>query len=521
MINALIKFIVIKSPLIFLLKFLHKYTRNVKINIGGFMDNLYFDYDSNKTRFENDFKDCSDFLLREAVICGEKGFFCVMDGLVDSLMLSQMIMNPILKRELEFKDNIELFNTIKLKVVNSVEMKEATTFDDCYYFLMSGFCVFILDKSNKALVFGIQGWSKRNVDAPENESNVKGAKECFIESINDNKALLRKRLKTHHLKFKQIKLGSSASTPVVIAYVDDRADKSLVQDVEHRLKAANFNTVIDYGELVPFVDTDIRSFFSCVGETERPDKAVSKLLEGRVLIMVEGSPFVIFLPYLFSDNFQSVDDYDQPPFYSGFIRALKYFSFIVSIFLPGLYVAIGTFHQELMPTSLLYTIASEEINTPFSLMNEAIIILILYEIMREAGLRLPVSIGHAVSIIGGIVIGETSVNAGLIGAPMLVVIATTAISSYVVYSLYESVSVLRFLFIIVGGLTGLYGIILGASVIFINICALNPFGVPHSSPISPLNHRSVGDIFYRESWLKLSKRKVRVNKLRGTDIDRV
>lgn len=489
-------------------------------NLENPMDNLFTDYELNKKKFEDDFKDCSDFLLREAVVCGVKGFFCVMDGLIDSLQLSQMIMEPILGRELEFETKQELLDTIRLKVVNSLEMKEATTFEDCYYFLMSGFCVFILDGNNKALVFGIQGWSKRSVDEPSNESNVRGAKECFIEALNDNKALLRKRLKTPHLKFKQIKIGSAASTPVVIGYIDDRADPELVKGVEQRLKSANLNTLLDYGELVPFLDTDIKSFFSCVSNTERPDVAVSKLLEGRVLVMVEGTPFVIFVPSLFSDNFQSVDDYDNPPFYAGFIRILKYFSFVLSIFLPGLYVAIGTFHQELMPTSLLFTIASEEINTPFSLMTEALMILVLYEIMREAGLRLPKTIGHAISIIGGIIIGETTVTAGLIGAPMLVIIATTAISSYVVYPLYESVSVLRFLFILVGGLTGMYGIILGAGVLFINICSVNPYGVPLSSPISPLDKHSLGDIFYRESWKKLSQRKVRISELRGANIDK-
>lgn len=499
--------------------FLYKKSTFVKIIYGDYMTDLYCDYDSNKKKFEDDFKDCSDFLLREAVVCGERCFFCVMDGLIDSLQLSQMVVSPILRRKLDFRDNTDLFNQLKLKVVHSAELNEAKTFEDCYYFLMSGFCVFILEGCNKSMVFGIQGWARRSIDEPSSENNVKGAKECFIEALNDNKALLRKRIKTHHLKFKQLKLGSAADTPVVIAYIDDRADGRLVSEVENRLNNANFNTIADYGELVPFVDTDIKSFFSCVGNTERPDVAASKLLEGRVLIMIEGTPFVIFLPYLFSDSFQSVDDYDNPPFYSGFIRVLKYFSFILSVFLPGLYVAIGTFHQELIPTNLLLTIASEEITTPFSLMTEAIMLLVLYEIMREAGLRLPQAIGHAVSIIGGIVIGETTVNAGIIGAPMLVVIALTAISSYVVYPLYESVSVLRFLFIIVGGLTGMYGIILGAGVIFINICSLNPFGVPMSSPISPLDKHSLGDIFYRETWLKLSKRKVRVSNLRGADID--
>ena len=337
--------------------------------------------------------------------------------------------------------------------------------------------------------------------------------------LNTNKALLRKRLKTPHLKLKQIKLATSAPLACVIAYIDNRADKELVSSISEKLQSSNLNTLTDFGTLVPFIDTNVNSMFSDVFSTERPDIVVSKLLEGRVAILVEGSPIALYVPSLFSDNFQTPDDYDTPPFYSVFIRLLRYFSFVLSIFLPGVYVAIGTFHQELIPTSMLFTIAKEEITTPYSLMTEALMLLILYEIMREAGLRLPKAVGHAVSIIGGIVIGETTVSAGLIGAPMLVIIALTAISSYVVSSLYESVSVLRFVFILIGGLTGMYGIILGGAVLCVNICAVNPYGVPYSSPISPLDKNSLDDLFYRRSWLKLSKRKVRINNLRGAFVD--
>jgi spore germination protein KA len=227
----------------------------------------------------------------------------------------------------------------------------------------------------------------------------------------------------------------------------------------------------------------------------------------------------MYTPYLFSDNFSSLDDYDNPTFYSSFIRLLKYFSFILSLFLPGIYVAIGTFHQEVIPTTLLYVVAASESTTPFPLVVEAIFIHILYEIMREAGLRLPKTIGHAVSIIGAIVIGEATVSAGLIGAPMLVVVAVTAIASYVVYPLYESVAVLRIVFIVIGGTMGIYGIMLGAGMLFVNICALNAYGVPYSAPLSPLTKNSIGDTILRESWLKLSKRKVRVSELEGSAID--
>ncbi len=483
------------------------------------MNYLFNEIDLNKNKFKADFKDCSDFLLREVKVNGEKAFFCVMDGLVDSLQLSQMVTGPILSSELDFDNPSEHYDLIKECVVGSVEMNEAQTFDDCYYFLMSGFAVFYLDRCGKALAFGIQGWTKRNTDEPSNEAMVKGAKECFIEALNDNKALLRKRLKTTHLKLKQIKLGNAAQTPVVIAYIDDRAEPELVKEIEKKLKDANLNTVLDYGSLQSFIESDIKSFFSSVGNTERPDVFASKLLEGRVGVMVEGTPFAMYTPYLFSDSFSALDDYDNPPFYASFMRILKYLSFIISLLLPGLYVAVGTFHQELIPTTLLYVVATSEATTPFPLMLEGIMIHILYEIMREAGLRLPQAIGHAVSIIGAIVIGEATVTAGIIGAPMLVVVAVTAISSYVVYPLYESVAILRIMFIIIGGLTGIYGIMLASGILFVNICSINPYGVPYSAPLSPLSKKSLGDTLYRQSWKKLARRKVRVSDLEGSTVD--
>ena len=297
--------------------------------------------------------------------------------------------------------------------------------------------------------------------------------------------------------------------------MDDRAEKQLVKEIEQRLKKVKLNTVLDYGCLSPFIDSDVASFFSAVGNTERPDTFASKLLEGRVGVMVEGTPFAMYTPYLFTDNFSSLDDYDNPPFYSSFMRVLRYLSFIISLFLPGLYVAVGTFHQEAIPTNLLYIVAVSEATTPFHLMQEAIMIHLLYEIMREAGLRLPKTIGHAVSIIGAIVIGEATVTAGIIGAPMLVVVAVTAMSSYVVYQLYESVAILRIIFILVGGVSGIYGLMICAGVLFVNACAINPYGVPYSAPISPLTKSSIGDTIFRLGWKNLAHRRVRILDLKG------
>ena len=435
------------------------------------MQYLSVKLDVNRNVLRADFADCSDFLMRDITVGSLRAAVCVMDGLIDTLQLAKTVTAPLMAMRALSDEPAMCFEQLKTSVIAASEMNEADTFDDCYFYLMSGFAVVLLDGCSRALAVGVQGWNRRTTEDPTTEANVRGAKECFVETLNDNKALLRKRLKTPHLKLKQLKLGTQIPTPVVLAYLDDIADERLVQSVEKRLSSSRLRAVQDYGSLAPYLNVGVKSPFSRTGNTERPDVFASKLLEGRIGVMTEGTPFALYTPYLFTDNFSAPDDYDNPPFYAAFIRLLKYGAFLVSVLLPALYIAVGTFHREVIPTAMLYIIASSEAATPFSLMEEAILIHLLYEIMREGGLRLPKSIGHAVSIIGAIVIGEAMVSAGIIGEPMLVVVALTALASYVVYPLYETVAVIRLVLIAAAGLTGIYGLTLAAAVLLMNICA--------------------------------------------------
>ena len=311
---------------------------------------IYSSVIDNKNKLEADFLDCSDFLLRECKVNGTDCIVCVLDGMVDSLQLSHMIMNPILNYSGDEKTNAELFETLKLSVVNSLELSEVTTFEDVHFFLSSGFAVVFIDGVSKCLSLGIQGFSRRQTDEPPTEAAVKGAKECFTETLNDNKAIIRRRIKTPNLKLKQLKIGEETKTSVIIAYISGVADETLISDVEKRITEAPIKNLQDFGELSSFLDSEINSYFSAVGNTERPDTLCSKLLEGRVAVMMDGSPFAVYVPYLFTDSFSTVDDYDDLPFYATLNRLLKYFAFIMSIALPGFYVATGTFHQELIPT---------------------------------------------------------------------------------------------------------------------------------------------------------------------------
>lgn len=252
--------------------------------------------------------------------------------------------------------------------------------------------------------------------------------------------------------------------------------------------------------------------------TERPDTLCAKVAEGRVGLLVDGTPYALIVPYLFAENFQSLDDYSHRPYFATFIRWLKYAAFALSILLPGLYVAVGSFHPELLPATILTSLVVSEETTPFPLMFEALAVFFIYEIVREAGLRMPQAVGHAVSIVGALVIGDAAVSAGIIGAPMVIVVAVTAISSFVVPSLYEPVTVLRFAFILIGGLSGVFGVVLALCAVIVNLCAVNPLGVPATSPATPFSLYPMRDVLFRWGWRTLAREDLRVQDLAGSDI---
>lgn len=479
------------------------------------------DLATNLANVKKDFGGSQDIKIREMIISGRKAAVLLCDGMVNSMQLAQLVMNPIMRSEVKTKNAFEHYCTIRDSVTNSVEQSEVQTVEDVELYMMSGFAVFLLDGVASAIVMGIQGWAKRSVDEPGSEAMAKGSKEGFIESLNDNVALVRKRLKTPDLKFEMMKLGKDAKTNITVAYMATKADERIVKEVKKRLEAIPADAVIDFGCIQPYLDTNRLSVFTAVGTTERPDTFCGKLMEGRVGVMIDGTPHALTVPFLFTENFQSLDDYDNRPYFATFIRVLKYLAFVLSMLVPGFYVAVGTFHQELFPSMFLYDVAAAEQRTPFNLLTEALLIHFLYEIMREAGLRLPKTIGHAVSIIGAIVIGDATVSAGLIGAPMLIVVAVTAISSYVVYSLYEPIAVLRFFFIIVGGTMGLYGIMVFVAVLMVNMASISPYGVPFTSPLSPFDPHSAEDTVWRAGWKKLYRHPFKIQDLRGADIDKI
>lgn len=457
----------------------------------------------------------ADLVTRPVTAGGVSLCFVMIEGLSALSKLDEAVVRPLSLRE--FSSGWEVFSFLEDTAIVG-DVQDVYEFDKLIRLITSGFVAILIQGVPTAIVMGAQSYAYRSVSQPESEVNEKGSRESFTEPIKVNMSLVRRRMKSGEVCFEMTEVGTESKTSACIIYSPRAVNGRLLEEVRRRLQEVDLKLVLDVGYLQPFLEGKPLSLFSEVGHTERPDTLCAKIQEGRVAVLLDGTPHALILPYLFVENFQSFDDYSNRPYFATFIRLLKYFSFFVSVLLPGIYVAVATFHPAALPHALLFNIATAEETTPFPLIIEAFVIHLIYEIMREAGLRLPRPVGHAVSIVGALVIGDAAVTAGIIGAPMVMVVALTAISSFVVPSLYEPGVVLRFAFIFLGGLTGLYGISLVMAVLLVNLCKLNNLGVPFTSPVTPLTLRAMGDVFVRVGWKRLGRGE-RLQDLRGSDLD--
>lgn len=477
------------------------------------------DMTENLINLREKYKNSSDFLVRQIKINDTGISFLMVEGMINIATMSKIMIQPLLNEKFsEHAGKDEIYNFIEERSVLAVDMKDIFSYEEVFQFIMSGFVVILIDGLAKGIVFGMQGFNFRSISEPASEINERGSREGFTEPLRINMTMVRRRIKSPLLKFELLNVGKISKTDICLMYMTDRVSNKLLREIRHKLSQINLDIVLTSGYIQPFLEGHPWSLFSDVGTTERPDVLAAKINEGRIAIVVDGTPYALIVPYLFTENFQSLDDYSHRAYYASFFRVIKYLSFAATILLPSLYVAIGTFHPELLPHALLFNIAAAEEITPFPIAIEALIIHLLYEIMREAGLRLPRPIGHAVSIVGALVIGDAAVSAGLIGAPMVLIVAMTAISSFVVPSLYEPVSILRFVFIIVAGTLGLYGVTLLCMMILTNICSLSNFGSLYMSPISPFSFSAMRDTFIRVSFKKMEKKTAKIQDLNGSDV---
>lgn len=453
-------------------------------------------------------------------IAGLDAALITMEGMVNKETFANSVVNPLLRQTVTGSTPMEKYEKIRDKIIASCDQIQVAAYEDALSLLMSGFALIALDGCDCILAIGVQGFNFRSVSEPTSEVMQRGSREGFVEPLRINMTLIRRRIKNPKLKFELKKVGSISNTDICICYLTDKVSPEILDEVKKRLDNIDLETILASGYIMPYLEekNDL-SLFSGVGISERPDTICGKISEGRIAILVDGTPNVLIVPYLFIEYFQHLDDYAIRPYFATLTRWLKYIGFFISILLPGLYVGVGTFNPELLPGELLNKIAIAVGTTPFSLMTETLIIHFIYEIMREAGLRLPKALGHAVGIVGGLVVGDAAVSSGLVGAPTLMVVALTAISSYIIPNLYEPIAILRLVFILTGGFLGIWGIMLLFAVVLINICSKSNFGVPFTAPISPFSIFGMRDVIVRAGWKILSWKNSKVQSMPGSQVD--
>lgn len=466
-------------------------------------------------------RNSSDLNIKYAKAGGVPVCILFCEGQTDTNQMANLIFRPINSIGNEKKlEPARVMEIMQSELLLAGEQHQVDDYEQLTAMIMGGFCVILADGVTHGIAIGVQGFEKRSVSEPSTHVNLRGSREGFVEAVRTNMSMLRRRIKSPDLVFKLSTVGSLSNTDICLCYIESKVSRELLGDIERRLENLPLSAILEGGYIQPFLEEKGSLIFDEAGITERPDTLAAKLYEGRVGILVDGTPFALIIPRLFTENFQTLDDYTQKPIYATIMRALRYLAFAASVLLPGFYVAIANFHPELIPNSLLLNLAASIQITPYNLLTECLMIHIFYEIMREAGLRMPSNLGHAVSIVGGIVIGDIVVSAGLIGAPLVLIVAVSSIASFIVPDLYNSIVVMRFAFIIAGGMWGLFGITILGMLFLLKICSMSPYGVPYTSPVSPFSLRGMRDTLIRAGWRTLSKNDVKIQDLNGSDLGR-
>jgi len=466
---------------------------------------LHLEIDANISMVKSIFDNCSDVVFREFLIDNQKSYLIYIDGLIDS---NSVQLHALQQLFTDIKHEQLSANLISQKIVSISSINEVTTIKDVALKVLDGDTLLMVDQLPKALVFDAKGGQKRNVSEPDTETSIRGPREGFTESLRVNTALIRQKVRSNRLKSISKEVGRETRTKMEIMYIEGLAKPDLVKEIIERIDRIDIDGILESGYIEELIEDNPWSFFPQIQNTERPDTVAGNLLEGRVAIVMDGTPFTLLAPATFWQFLQASEDYYNRYHISIFLRLLRITFIFLALLLPAFYIAITTYHQEMIPTNLLSSIAATRESIPFPAFVEALIMEIAFEALREAGIRLPKVVGQAVSILGALVIGQAAVEAGIVSAPMVIVVSLTGIASITVprFNMAISIRLLRFPMMLLASAFGLFGVLLGTLVLFTHLCKLRSFGVPYFSPLAPLNWKELKDVFIRVPWWAMNKR---------------
>lgn len=452
--------------------------------------------------FKEIFKKDAILRIKNIRVSNRNHFDCAliyMDGMVDSNQLNEAVIRPLLIMSPD-NSSQDIAEYIETQVLFARDVKTAQTVDKILQGILYGEALLLIDGSRKALTIDTKGWRTRGISEPQDERVLQGPREGFDEAAMLNLAMIRRKLQTPDLCTEVLRVGKRTSTIVFLCYLGSLADEKILNEVKRRIATINIDGILDSNYIVEQIRDNKHSLFKTCGTTERPDVVAARLLEGRIAIVVDGTPVVVTIPYLFSESFQSDEDYYINFLASSAGRILRYICFFLSVSIPAIFIALSTFHKELLPTSLAIAIGQLRGGVPFSPFTECLIMIFVFEILRETGIRVPQGLGHALSIVGGLVVGQAAVEARIISTPMLIVIALSGISGLMIPRLKAAVFYLRLIFVFLSALFGLYGFLAGITVVIMHIISISSFGVDYTVSLRKASLQSLKDTIIRSPW---------------------
>ncbi len=456
--------------------------------------------------FKTIFKRDAVLRTREVLIGGALRCFLVyMDGMVNSAQLGETVVEALLEGSLP-QNIVPSCEYISKNILFANEVNQTEKLPDMLRAILYGDTVLIAQGSRSALTINTKGWRTRGIKEPDSERVLQGPREGFDEAAMLNLAMIRRKLLTPDLCIELMRIGRRSDTPVFICYLGSLADESTVKELKKRLSKIDIDGILDSNYIAENIRDCRYSLLKTTGATERPDIVAARLLEGRIALVVDGTPVVLTLPYLFSESFQSDEDYYINFLLASLSRMLRWLCFFITVSVPGVFVALVTHHFELLPTHFALTVSRLRAGVPIASVIECIALIFAFEILKEAGLRMPQNLGHALSVVGGLVIGQAAVEAGIISAPMLIAVSFSAIAGLMVPRLMGAVFYWRLFIVIACALLGLYGYLIAATLFVVRVFSIKSFGVDYTVSFSKPDFTHLKDSFFRTSWHSMKTR---------------
>ncbi|ABR47490.1 GerA spore germination protein [Alkaliphilus metalliredigens QYMF] len=423
------------------------------------------------------------------------------DGMADTASVEFHVLRPLMSKKIKEsageKVDEDISSNLLKEIITAANSFTIDSMNVAMEYLFEGNALVFIEDTSQAIVIDAKGWAIRPVEEPQTDTVIRGPREGFVEDLQTNIALLRRKFKSPKLRFESMFVGRYSRTEINICYISGKADEEMLKEMRRRIARIDIDAVLDSAYIEQYIEDSPLSLFPLVGSTEKPDIVLGKILEGRIAILCDGSPFVLTAPQLFIEQIQSGADYYRRNVFSFTIRALRLLALFITTTLPAVYVAAQSFHHEFIPFELFISMAASREGLPFSSFIEALLMIIIFELIKEAGIRMPKPIGQAVSIVGAVVLGQAAVEANITSPLMVIVVALTAISGFIVPSLDETNTFIRLFLLVTANFLGFYGLAFAVMILVIYMCNLKSFGINYLSPLAPISLSHLTDTYAR------------------------